>query len=314
MTPQRTPLDNALPRVAVLLATFNGAGYIAEQVASLLQQESCIVDIWISDDQSTDGTWEWLNKQSLHDPRIRLLPRIHRLGNAARNFYRLLRDVDAAAYHYVALSDQDDIWFTHKLASSIEQLRERNVAAISSNVIAVWPNGKRRLIRKSQRQQRLDFLFESAGQGCTYVVTAECAAKFKMFLISNGKEVESVQFHDWLLYAWARSHAMNWHIDSRATVLYRQHGANVQGVNSGWTAFRRRAAQVRSGWYRNEILKIAELVRHGPTFTVECAAIIGLVGRSTVLSRIALAASVCLLRRRMKDRAAFALACVLGWF
>src|SRR5450631_2449622 len=149
-------IHDPIPRVAVLLATYNGINYIINQVESLLKQESCAVDIWVSDDQSTDGTWEWLNERSNIDPRISLLPRIERFGNASRNFYRLLSDVDSSAYDCVALSDQDDIWFTDKLVRSVQQIRERSVAAVSSNVIAIWPDGRKELIVKSQKQRRLD--------------------------------------------------------------------------------------------------------------------------------------------------------------
>ena len=301
-----------IPRVAVLLATYNGINYIDSQLESLLKQVSCSVDIWVSDDQSTDGTWEWLCERSNSDPRVLLLPRAERFGNAARNFYRLLREVDFSAYHYIALSDQDDIWFEDKLALSIQQLRERKVAAVSSNVIALWPNGRKKLIRKSQKQRRLDFLFESAGPGCTYVMTAQCAAGFKRFLTDNRNEVEAIQFHDWMLYAWARSHGFMWHIEPRPTMLYRQHVKNEYGANSGWTAFRRRIAQVRSGWYREQILKISRLIRPGSLFTAECAATIRLVEERTAMSRAALAMKVHELRRKMNDRAWLVLTCLLG--
>jgi rhamnosyltransferase len=305
-------IHDPIPRVAVLLATYNGINYIINQVESLLKQESCVVDIWVSDDQSTDGTWEWLCERSNIDPRILLLPRIERFGNAARNFYRLLRDADFSACHYIALSDQDDIWFTDKLALSIQQLRERKVAAVSSNVIALWPNGRKELIRKSQKQRRLDFLFESAGPGCTYVMSAQCAASFRQFLTDNRNEVEAIQFHDWMLYAWARSHGFMWHIEPRPTMLYRQHDQNEYGANSGWAAFQRRIAQVRSGWYREQILKISRLIRHGSSYTAECAATIRLVEKRTIMSRARLVTKVYELRRKMKDRAWLVLACLLG--
>jgi rhamnosyltransferase len=305
-------IHDPIPRVAVLLATYNGINYIVNQVESLLKQESCVVDIWVSDDQSTDGTWEWLCERSNIDPRILLLPRIERFGNAARNFYRLLRDADFSACHYIALSDQDDIWFTDKLALSIQQLRERKVAAVSSNVIALWPNGRKEFIRKSQKQRRLDFLFESAGPGCTYVMSAECAAGFRQFLTDNRNEVEAIQFHDWMLYAWARSHGFMWHIEPRPTMLYRQHDQNEYGANSGWAAFQRRIAQVRSGWYREQILKISRLIRHGSSYTAECAATIRLVEKRTIMSRARLVTKVYELRRKMKDRAWLVLACLLG--
>lgn len=305
-------LRAALPRVAVLLATYNGISYLGDQVESLLKQASCTVDIWVSDDQSTDGSWEWLCERASIDPRILLLPRAERFGNAARNFYRLLRDADFSMYQYVALSDQDDIWFIDKLATSIQQLRELKVAAVSSDVIALWPNGRQELIRKSQKQRRLDFLFESAGPGCTFVMTADFAVRFGRFLRDHREDVERIQFHDWMIYAWARSHGFTWHIQPRPTMFYRQHDKNEFGVNSGSRAFRRRIAQVRSGWYRAQILSIARLICRGPSFTRECAATIHLVEKRTILSRATLVIRVRELRRKSKDRAWLVLACLLG--
>jgi rhamnosyltransferase len=308
----RNAIREPIPQVAVLLATFNGINCVADQVDSIMKQVSCAVDIWVSDDQSTDGTWEWLCARASIDRRISLLPRIKRFGNAARNFYRLLSDVNSSAYDFIALSDQDDIWFADKLAFSIRQLRERKVAAVSSNVVAIWPNGKKELIRKSQKQRRLDFLFESAGPGCTYLLTAECVAGFKQFLMDNRNEVEAIQFHDWMLYAWVRSRGFKWHIEACPTMYYRQHDKNEYGANRGWAAFRKRIAQVRSGWYRGQILQISRLIRGGAAFTGECEATIRLVERRNLVSKVALAMKVSELRRKMTDRMWLILACLLG--
>lgn len=296
----------------MLLATHNGISFLADQVESILKQSFCTVDIWVSDDQSTDGTWEWLCDRAGGEARISLLPRVGRFGNAARNFYRLMQDVDFSRYQYIAWSDQDDIWFLEKLALSIGQLRERKAAAVSSDVIALWPDGRQQLIRKSQKQRSLDFLFESAGPGCTYVMTAECAAGFRQFLARNRSSVAAVQFHDWMLYAWVRSHGFTWHIVPRPTMLYRQHDKNEHGANRGWTAFRRRLAQVRSGWYREQILQISRLVGDGASFTTECAATMRLVEARGILSRVALAAKVHKLRRELQGRVWLFLACMLG--
>jgi rhamnosyltransferase len=223
-----------------------------------------------------------------------------------------MQDVDFSRYQYVALSDQDDIWYLEKLALSIAQLGDRKAAAVSSDVIALWPDGRKKLIRKSQRQRSLDFLFESAGPGCTYVMTAPCAAAFKEFLARNRSAVAAVQFHDWMLYAWVRANGYTWYILPRPTMLYRQHDGNEYGANSGWAAFRRRLAQVRSGWYREQILQISRLVGDGASFTAECAAAMRLVEARGILPRIALAAKVRKLRRESKDRAWLFLACMLG--
>ncbi|MDE1554882.1 MULTISPECIES: glycosyltransferase [Comamonas] len=45
-----------LPKIAVLLAAYNGEKYIEQQIASILSQECVHVDIFISLDKSTDKT------------------------------------------------------------------------------------------------------------------------------------------------------------------------------------------------------------------------------------------------------------------
>jgi rhamnosyltransferase len=305
-------VDQEFSRVAVLLASFNGLPFIIEQVDSILKQQGCTVDVFVSDDLSTDGTWEWLNEKKSSDARIHLLAHDGKFGNAARNFCRLLRDVDFSNYEYVALADQDDIWLEDKLSLSIQELRARKCGAVSSNVIAFWPDGRKKLVHKSQRQRRLDFLFGSAGPGCTYVLTAECATRLSTFLTEHRAETEEIQFHDWLIYAWVRSHGFTWHIEPRPTMFYRQHAKNEYGVNSGWTAFRRRLDQVRSGWYRGQIIKIARLMSDGPTFTAEAAATMRLVEQRTLMSRLSLIAKVSDLRREPRDRALLVLTSLLG--
>jgi rhamnosyltransferase len=301
-----------VPRVAVLLATYNGGAIIAQQVDSIRRQVSCSVDIWVSDDQSTDGTWEWMCERSKSDPHIILLPRTGRFGNAAKNFYRLLSDVDFSGYDYIALSDQDDIWFSDKLAVSVSRIREGKASAASSNVIAMWPNGTKSLISKSQQQRRMDFMFESAGPGCTYVLAVDCAAGFKQFLTENRAQVDAVQFHDWMLYAWVRSRGYAWHIESTPTMYYRQHESNEYGANVGWAALRKRISQVRSGWYRDQIVQISRLVAGGAFFTQECAATAILVGNRSFFSRMKLAAKASELRRSLRDRAWLVVACLVG--
>jgi len=312
MTLQTSETPSSLPRVAVLLATYNGLAYVAEQVESILKQSSSAVRIFVSDDQSSDGTWQWLQQQAATEPRIELLPHTLRFGNAAKNFYRLLRDADFTGCDYVALSDQDDIWLENKLSLSIEKLREHAAAAVSSNVIATWQDGRKKLIRKSHGQRRLDFLFGSAGPGCTYLMTRDCAIQLREFLMRHRTEVDQVQFHDWMIYAWARTHDKQWHIESTPTMLYRQHQSNEYGANSGLAAFRRRWSQVRSGWYRRQILQIAQLIADGSTYTAESASIVGLINQGTVLARVRLLMKLRDSRREPKDRALLALAYLLG--
>ncbi|TAL42761.1 MAG: glycosyltransferase, partial [Salinibacterium sp.] len=127
---------SAKPAVTVLMATYNGMPWVPEQVASILAQERVDVTLVVSDDSSTDGTREWL--AGLGDARLRVLPTIEPSGSAARNFFRLLRDVDVADNEYVALADQDDTWSPDKLATAVTGLAAHDADGWSCDVMAFF--------------------------------------------------------------------------------------------------------------------------------------------------------------------------------
>ncbi|RPJ80264.1 MAG: glycosyltransferase, partial [Acidobacteria bacterium] len=161
------------PAVAVCLAAFNGIRWLPKQLASILEQKGVSVTIVVSVDRSSDGTEEWVERRASEESRLVALPFGERFGGAAANFFRLLRDADLSGFDYVSLSDQDDIWQAEKLLRAYRVLQETGADGYSSDVVAFWPSGRTRWIRKSQPQRRWDFLFEAAGPGCTYVIRAD---------------------------------------------------------------------------------------------------------------------------------------------
>lgn len=105
--------DLAEPRIAIALATWNGAAYLEEQLASLATQSVC-AHVVVGDDGSSDATLDILDAWKSRLPGgMTLLPnRSERLG-AAGNFARILSACDA---DWVACCDQDDVWDHDHLA------------------------------------------------------------------------------------------------------------------------------------------------------------------------------------------------------
>lgn len=234
-------------KVAVLLALYNGIKWIDEQVDSILNQENINVHIFISIDPSNDGSQEWSQKLSNTNKQVTLLEINEKYGSAAPNFFRLIRDVDFTGFDFIAYADHDDIWNKDKLSHAAQTIKNYSYDAYSSNVIAFWSNGDKKLIKKSQPQVKWDFLFESAGPGCTFVLTNTLASDLKQFIIKNRKEMTSVWLHDWFTYAFARANNYKWYIDAKPSLLYRQHLGNQVGVNSGFDAIIYRMKFVMSG-------------------------------------------------------------------
>jgi len=251
---------NPPPRIAILLAAYNGMNWIEEQIDSINSQAKVDINLFISVDLSTDGTYEWCQSLAKNNAHIEVLPYGDRFGGAAKNFFRLIRNVDFSAYDYVALADQDDIWLPNKLIHAVETIKSKKVCALSSDVVAFFQDGRELLIKKSNPQKQFDHFFESAGPGCTYVIKSKALQQFKEFLILNWDKVNGITFHDWVIYAYFREHDLVWHIDAKPLMRYRRHELNVIGPNSGLEAYKKRFFMVKSNWYRKEVASIRMLV------------------------------------------------------
>jgi rhamnosyltransferase len=295
------------PRVLVLLATYNGAVFVGEQIRSVAAQTNVEVCILASDDGSSDGTVE-LVCSIASETRIpvEFLPEHAPSGSSTNNFYLLFRAADFDAFDYVALCDQDDIWLEEKLSRAANVLRNLPEAGYSCNSIAFWPDGSEKRIKKNFPERQWDYLFESASHGCTYVLTAAAARKFQSFVRAHHLKFDGIEFHDMLIYAWARAANVPWIMDGEYLIKYRQSDKNVIGANSGLKALGLRIKKLRQGWLRLQALKLIEVL--GIT-QIPIATYLRNYG---YLDRIKLALCARQCRRRMRDAMVFALSCLAG--
>jgi rhamnosyltransferase len=293
-------------RCVILLATYNGEKYIIEQINSIKKQKDVHTTVFVSDDMSTDSTLEIL--QSFKDDKFVLLDNVGRMGSASQNFFRLIRDVDFVDYDYIAFADQDDIWHEDKLARAIKEISEKGLGGYSSNVTAFWENGDKQVIEKSDPQKEFDFLFGSPGPGCTQVFTSEFLQDFKKTLINKDVLAKKIDLHDWLVYAYARTHNYKWWIDSKPTMDYRQHENNEFGANSGLKTFLSRWRKAREGWYGKQILTIASFCE-----VEESKPILYLVS-SSYIDKVKLAFMSLRLRRKKSEAFVLALMLIIPGF
>lgn len=292
-------------KIAVCLAAFNGTCWIGEQLNSILSQDSVDVTIFISVDRSDDGTEQLVDQLSMSEARLSVLPHGNKFGGAGPNFYRLIQEVDFSDFDYVAFADQDDIWLPNKLFMASELLEQSGADAYSSNVTAFWPDGRQRLVNKSQPQVRWDFLFEAAAPGCTYLMSTNLARELQAFILKNPDKINKIAMHDWLTYAFARERGYRWVIDSRPGMLYRQHAQNQVGANSGLRAFIYRSGKVLSGWGLSQSALIADALGLLKEMPVK----IWLSGTRIGYLRLALNFWCC--RRRLRDKFLFLGACLM---
>lgn len=305
--------SEALPHVQILLATHNGISWIDEQLKSLLNQTQVQVSILVSDDASTDGTYEWLLQAAQIHQQLTILPRTIAHGSAGKNFYYLLNRADFDAADYIAFSDQDDIWDADKLCRHIEIARQVCAEAVSSSVLAFWPDGREILLNKSQPQRDYDYLFESAGPGCTFLMSIRLAHQVRSVLQDAQSPARDVTLHDWLCYAVARSLGYTWVIDPQSSLQYRQHGNNVIGANVSIKAKWARLKKIRDKWYRQQVINVARIA-YANSLRKDIQRLLVLLEQPSMIERLQLLSYAWNGRRSAKDRFFLMIAIVFKWF
>lgn len=120
------PIDT--PTVSVVIATFNGAAFIEEQLRSLLGQSRPAFEIIVSDDGSEDDTVKrakiLLESGSLP---FRIIQNPVRLGFRDNFLCAAL----SARGDVVAFCDQDDVWHPRKLEACAGHFADPSVAMVA---------------------------------------------------------------------------------------------------------------------------------------------------------------------------------------
>ena len=111
--------------ISVIMATYNGVNYVAEQIDSILCQLDSGDELIITDDGSVDGTKEVIERFATRDSRIKPLSGSNR--GVAVNFEFGL---NACAGDVIFLSDQDDVWFPDKVQRVLMEFNNTGAVTI----------------------------------------------------------------------------------------------------------------------------------------------------------------------------------------
>jgi glycosyltransferase involved in cell wall biosynthesis len=113
--------------VSIITPSYNSEKFISETIKSVLNQTYKNWEMLITDDGSTDNSYEIINKICEKDSRIKLFS-IKNAGPAvARN-----NSIKHAKGKYVAFLDSDDLWFSEFLSKSINCISKSEGFVFSS--------------------------------------------------------------------------------------------------------------------------------------------------------------------------------------
>lgn len=110
----------SLPLISIAMATCNGEKFIAAQIESIMSQTYTNIELIICDDLSQDNTIHFIREYASTYPQIKLYRNKKRLG-FVKNFEQA---ISLCLGSYIALCDQDDIWYPEKLTTYIQHMQK----------------------------------------------------------------------------------------------------------------------------------------------------------------------------------------------
>lgn len=221
-------------RVAILLATYNGFRFLPELMTSLEKQTHDKWELYVRDDNSSDGTKDLLKSYEEKDGRIHVTYGEEQFG-ASKNFAFLLNAVSHE--DYVMFCDQDDIWIPQKIEKTLYEMK-RKESCSHANVPRIVFSGKQLVNENLQeiseykygQKQNISFhdiLIQNPIYGCTMMIN-KAALKLAQPL------PEYAYLHDYYLALVTSAYGEITFIDE-PLILYRQHENNVTGGSKNYS-------------------------------------------------------------------------------
>ena len=227
-----------MAEIDILMATYNGERFVAEQIDSLLNQTFQDFRLIIRDDGSSDKTPAIIADYAQKYPdKIDIVHDDVVCKNPTKNFMELLKHAQA---DYVMFCDQDDVWLPYKVQVTLWHMKETErknpgvpVLVFSGmKLVDAELNSLGGLMCVDIPEKRYTFrelLPCNCAAGCTQMMN-------RLMYEDLGEYRECIRLHDWWTSLYASALGVIEHIPS-VLMLYRQHEHNVIGV--GQNKYRR---------------------------------------------------------------------------
>jgi len=255
-----------MAKIDLLLATYNGGRYLEDQISSIVNQTNHDWQLIARDDGSSDVTCNILTKLvETYPERIRVLQDDGRRLGVIGNFSRLM---EISSSEYTMFSDQDDVWLADKIEISLKRMEElekrygKETPILIHSDLKVVNDTMDEIAGSFWKYQLLDpnitslnrLLIQNNITGCTMIINK--ALRDKSLPIPDG-----VVMHDWWIALVASRFGAIDHLP-QATMLYRQHGSNVEGAKE-WNLLRLASSVMKGRFAFFERVRIgkAELLR-----------------------------------------------------
>jgi glycosyltransferase involved in cell wall biosynthesis len=209
------------PLVSVVVATYNGAEFIRQQLDSIIGQTYPNIEVLVVDDCSTDGTWDILQEYAAKHSNFIVIRNEKNIGYV-KNFEKGML---LAKGEFICPSDQDDVWHPEKTALLIKEREDHAIIYCNSELID--SSGKSMGKKLSEIKRLVDFddplnyVIGGSAPGHAMLVTRE--------VIRNAAPLPEMIPHDyWIAFVGTFYTPLKF-LDI-PLVYYRQHNSNVFGA------------------------------------------------------------------------------------
>ncbi len=216
--------------VNILMSTYNGQEFLAEQIRSIQAQTFTDWTLLIRDDGSKDRTREIIVDFVQRDSRIHFInpDSTENLG-VIKSFHALVQYQSADVYFF---SDQDDVWLPDKIQLTLEATQ----AYPADQPLMVYTDLK-------VVNQDLQVMNESMVRSQSHHANTELVQELTENTVTGGTSMinhalaelwtvtDDILMHDWYLALLATAFGKLVYID-QPTELYRQHAENVLGART----------------------------------------------------------------------------------
>jgi glycosyltransferase involved in cell wall biosynthesis len=209
--------------ISVCMAVYNGERYLEEQLRSILDQLGDDDEVIIVDDRSTDRSMQLI--KNMADPRVVLLSNKLNVGPIAS----FERAIAASKGRHIFLSDQDDIWRTHKVKRTLQVFASTDTLLVVSDALVV--DAERHILNESLfsfRRSGAGFwrnLYRNGFVGCCMAIRSDAK---ELFLPFPGK---ISMYDEWI--GLCTTVAGRVHFIDDILVEYRRHRRNVTKMSHG---------------------------------------------------------------------------------
>lgn len=217
-------------KINILMSTYNGEHFLADQIESIQKQTVKDWTLYIRDDGSSDRTPEMIQQYARLDSRIIFINADNRENvGVVKNFYTLLKHERADFYFF---ADQDDIWLQDKLERTLAETgkysKDKPLLVYTDLKIV---DQKLNVLHESMIKTQSDHANTKLVQELTENTVTGGTAMINHALAELWTTTDNLLMHDWYLALIASALGNLVYLDY-PTELYRQHDKNVLGART----------------------------------------------------------------------------------